>query len=80
MGPVDWQTVVVTVVAFGAALVIVRPFLPSRRASRPGRSGCPSCASGQAACAKARPGVGDAGSRPVPLTLVGRERGPGIEG
>ncbi|MCL4845020.1 MAG: hypothetical protein KJ066_00665 [Acidobacteria bacterium] len=79
MGPVDWQSVVVTVVAFAAALVIVRPFLPSRRASRPGRPGCPSCAAGHAACAKTPPQAGDAGSRPVPLTLVGRERGPGVE-
>lgn len=80
MGPVDWQTVVVTVVAFGAALVIVRPFLPSRRTSRQGRPGCPSCASGEAGCAKTRPGAGDAGNRSVALTLVGRERDPGVDG
>jgi hypothetical protein len=34
----DWQTVVVTIVALGAALVIVRRFVPARRRSnaRPG--------------------------------------------
>ena len=32
----DWQTVVVTIVALGAALVIVRRFVPARRRSNAG--------------------------------------------
>lgn len=45
-GP-DWQTVVVTVIAAGALVVLVRPFVPARwggRAGSPGSRGCPSCA------------------------------------
>jgi hypothetical protein len=32
----DWQAVVVTIVALGAALIVVRRFLPARRRSMPG--------------------------------------------
>jgi hypothetical protein len=39
----DWQTVVVTLVALAAAIVIVRRFVPARRRSntRPGESATP---------------------------------------
>jgi hypothetical protein len=39
----DWQAVVVTIVALGAALVVVRRFLPARRRSnaRPGAPAAP---------------------------------------
>ncbi len=72
MGSVDWQSVVVTVVAFGALVVLVRPWLPSRGASR-SAGPCPSCAAGQAACSKAgheRPATPEAA---LPLTLVRRD-------
>jgi hypothetical protein len=48
----DWQTVVVTLVALAAAMVIVRRFVPARRrtAARPGASaapvGCDHCETG----------------------------------
>lgn len=75
MGNVDWQSVVVTVVAFGALVVLARPWLPSRRASRTAGA-CPSCAAGQAACSKAgheRPATPDGA---LPLTLVRSDRAP----
>ena len=39
----DWQTVVVTLVALGAAFVVVRRFIPARRRSkrRPGAPAMP---------------------------------------
>ena len=37
--PLDWQSIVVTVIALGAALVIVRRFVPARR--RATASGAP---------------------------------------
>jgi hypothetical protein len=39
----DWQTVIVTIVALGAALVIVHRFVPARRRSkaRPGAPAAP---------------------------------------
>jgi hypothetical protein len=42
----DWQFVVVTTIAFAAALVIVRRFVPAKR--RPARPGAPGAVS--AAC------------------------------
>ena len=42
----DWQTIVVTIVALGAALVILRRFAPARRRSNAG----PGAASASAAC------------------------------
>jgi hypothetical protein len=51
---VDWQQVVTTCIAGGALIVLLRPLLPAwlaRRRPRAGQ-GCPSCAAGQAACAK----------------------------
>jgi hypothetical protein len=37
--PLDWQTIVVTVVALAAALVVVRRFIPARRRSAAGPNG-----------------------------------------
>ena len=39
----DWQTVVVTIVALGAAFVVVRRFMPARRRpnARPGQPAAP---------------------------------------
>ena len=51
----DWQTVVVTIVALAAALVVVRRFVPARRRSnaRPGAPAapvaCDHCATGATA-------------------------------
>lgn len=47
MNGLDWQTVVVSVIAAGALAVLVRPFVPASwggRTARPGSRGCPSCA------------------------------------
>ena len=55
----DWQFVVVTVIAFAAALVIVRRFVPAkRRPARPGAPGavaaaCDHCEAGANAAASA---------------------------
>lgn len=52
MHSVDWQTIVVTLIAAGALAVLVRPFVPASwrgRAASPGSRGCPSCAA-HAAC------------------------------
>ena len=53
LGPLlDWQFLVVTVAAGGAAWSLVRPLL---RKPAPGAApACTHCASGQAACAAAR--------------------------
>jgi hypothetical protein len=63
----DWQQIFVTCVAAGALLVLLRPLLPApftRR--RPGAGpACPSCAAGQAACAR-HPGTAT-GPRGRPL-------------
>lgn len=47
MNGLDWQTVVVTLIAAGALVVLLRPFVPASwggRAASPGSRGCPSCA------------------------------------
>ena len=44
--PLDWQTLVVTIVALGAALVIVRRFVPARRSATPGRPAAPAACDG----------------------------------
>ena len=60
----DWQTVVVTIVALGAALVIVRRFVPARRRSnaRPGApavpAACDHCETGAQATRAATAGNG----------------------
>jgi hypothetical protein len=49
----DWQTVVVTVVALGAAAVIVRRFLPAKRkpGASPAAAACEHCETGAKAMA-----------------------------
>ena len=64
----DWQTIVVTIVALGAALVVVRRFLPARRRSnaRPGQPAapvaCEHCETGAKATRAAAAGNGSAGA------------------
>lgn len=66
----DWQSVVVTVVALAAAVVIVRRFVPARRPSTTGARGpamlaaCDHCETGAKATATAAP----AGSNGAPRT------------
>ena len=49
----DWQTIVVTVVALGAAGVIVRRFLPAKRkpGASPAAAACEHCETGAKAMA-----------------------------
>ena len=49
----DWQTVVVTVIALGAAGVIVRRFLPAKRkpGASPAAAACEHCETGAKAVA-----------------------------
>jgi hypothetical protein len=62
----DWQTIVVTIVALAAALVVVRRFLPARRRSnaRPGAPAapvaCEHCEMGARATRAAAAGNGSA--------------------
>ena len=74
----DWQTIVVTIVALGAALVIVNRFVPARRRSnaRPAAPvACDHCATGAtatraAAAATAGNGSG-ARTQTTPVVSVG---------
>jgi hypothetical protein len=66
----DWQFVVVTAIALGAALVIVRRFVPARR--RPagagaggGAAACDHCQTGAQATAAARDAAGRTATTPV---------------
>ena len=62
----DWQTVVVTLVALAAALVVIRRFVPARRRSnaRPGAAAapiaCDHCETGARATRSAAAGSGSA--------------------
>ncbi len=62
----DWQTVVVTLVALAAALVVIRRFVPARRRSkgRPGAAAtpvaCDHCETGAKATRDAAAGNGPA--------------------
>jgi hypothetical protein len=74
----DWQTVVVTIVALGAALVIVRRFVPARRRSgtRPGSAAapiaCDHCETGAKATRTATSGNGStARTQTTPVVSVG---------
>ena len=73
----DWQTVVVTIVALGAALVIVRRFVPPRRRSnaRPGASAaaCDHCETGAKAARPAAAAGNGSGARTqtTPVVSVG---------
>ncbi len=65
----DWQFWIATLVAAGAALVVVRPFLPrSLRRKGVKEGACPGCPSGAAA---QRP----AGPQKAALTIEGRRLG-----
>jgi hypothetical protein len=74
----DWQTVVVTIVALGAALVIVRRFVPARRRSkaRPGQPAapiaCDHCETGAQATRTSAAGNGStARTQTTPVVSVG---------
>ena len=73
----DWQTVVVTIVALGAALVIVRRFVPARRRSgaKPGSAAapiaCDHCETGAKATHIATAGNGSTGrTQTTPVVRV----------
>ena len=72
----DWQTVVVTIVALGAALVIVRRFVPARRRSnaRPGAPAtpvaCDHCETGAKATATAATANGSVRTQTTPVVSV----------
>ncbi len=74
----DWQTVVVTIVALGAAFVVVRRFMPARRRpnARPGQPAapvaCDHCETGAKATRAAAAGNGSAGrTQTTPVVSVG---------
>jgi hypothetical protein len=74
----DWQTVVVTIVALAAALVIVRRFVPARRRSsaRAGATAtplaCDHCETGAKATRTATAGNGStARTQTTPVVSVG---------
>jgi hypothetical protein len=62
------QEIIVTLLALGAAVIILRRLVG---AFRPAKSGpaCPNCASGAAACAKVPDAPMDRPAEAVPLTL-----------
>ena len=75
---IDWQTLVVTIAALGAALVVVRRFLPARRRSnaRPGQPAapvaCDHCETGAKATRAATAGNGSGGrTQTTPVVSVG---------
>ena len=74
----DWQAVVVTIVALGAAFVVVRRFMPARRRpnARPGQPAaplaCDHCETGAKATRAAAAGNGSAGrTQTTPVVSVG---------
>jgi hypothetical protein len=74
----DWQTVVVTIVALGAAFVVVRRFLPARRraharpGARPTLAACDHCETGAQATRSAAAGNGSAArTQTTPVVSVG---------
>lgn len=73
----DWQTIVVTLVALAAALVIIRRFVPKRRRSTAGARGptvpvaCDHCETGARATAGvAAPNGSTARTRTTPVVSV----------
>ncbi len=48
----DWQFWVVTAMAFGAVVFVVRPFLPTKHNRNRNASACGGCASGNAVSRK----------------------------
>ena len=68
----DWQAVVVTIVALGAALVIVRRFAPARRRSNAAPAACDHCETGAKATRGATAGNGStARTQTTPVVSVG---------
>ena len=67
----DWQAVVVTIVALGAALVIVRRFAPARRRSNAAPAACDHCETGANAARAATAGNGStARTQTTPVVSV----------
>jgi hypothetical protein len=71
----DWQFVVVTVIALGAALLIVRRFLPARRRTAGGRGpaspvACDHCETGAKATAGAAPNGSTGRTQTTPVVSV----------
>lgn len=71
----DWQAVVVTIVALGAALVIVRRFAPARRRSNAAPTACDHCETGAKATRAATAATAGNGSgartQTTPVVSVG---------
>lgn len=73
---IDWQTVVVTLVALAAAAVIVRRFVPTRRRATAGTRGpaapvaCDHCETGAKAMATAAPNGSTARTQTTPVVSV----------
>jgi hypothetical protein len=76
MATLDWQAVVVTIVAMAAAFVVVRRFLPARRRSnaRPGAPAapvaCEHCETGARATRAAAAGNGSTRTQTTPVVSV----------
>ncbi len=73
--PLDWQSIVVTLVALGAALVIVRRFVPARRRQARARGpaapiACDHCETGAKAVAGAAPNGSGARTQTTPVVSV----------
>ena len=74
--PLDWQNIVVTIVALAAAAVIVRRFVPARRRSTTGARGpaapiaCDHCETGAKAMAGAAPNGSTARTQTTPVVSV----------
>lgn len=72
----DWQTLVVTLVALAAAAVIVRRFVPARRRATAGARGpaapvaCDHCETGAKAIANAAPGGSATRTQTTPVVSV----------
>ena len=74
--PLDWQHIVVTLVALAAAAVIVRRFVPARRRASAGARGpaapvaCNHCETGARAVANAAPNGSTARTQTTPVVSV----------
>ena len=71
----DWQTIVVTAVALGAALMIVRRFVPARRRQNTARGpatpvACDHCETGAKATASAAAKGSTARTQTTPVVSV----------
>jgi hypothetical protein len=73
--PLDWQSIVVTLVALAAAAVIVRRFVPARRQAAGARGpaapvACDHCETGAKAIGKAAPNGSAARTQTTPVVSV----------